>query len=874
MALVQKCAQQIGEVEAIKANLIALVAEVNKNVSPICGTDSNKWSSYESNFSIKRGLFDYFSLQTFSSDNSLSKIKIESVAGDTFKHPMLCFVCLFLIFFTIFFLLSFFLYFKCGRRMFCCITCGLCLNKNKTIGVAEKKESSCKNDIDNSEELKKFDDIENRDGSVNNNISQENDSKVDNIVNETEQNQDVIADEEKIEEVKRNKSINNKMKRNKLITLLLGLFLLMALSMLTIFAKNSSSDSDHFNTVGFCKTFYTIENTLIGSCPATVNIENAQIDTCFTVTDTINDGILILKDLESVIKELDKQNLLTTEHQIPFLQEIEIQNEKLEKLSNNLDVNTTYMLNTYKHSLILAEKGKTMVDNVIRNIKNKKKEITNAANKSKEGIIEVSNHVYKILDETVAHILENINTFLKKAREIISDPENIKKVRSTINDRINIVNTLFIIFVVCLVIIIVLICVCIFYFIKGNEKTYKNLVIKMVGIFSVYFGIITFPIMILTLLFTIVSILGSTMCTISEKPEVLNKLIPEQKRNNIPILGTCLANENALIVDGSYINEITQKLEGFGTDNVLKEMNHFAEIQKDIVSSFEQKYNEIADILWIAQFDKTKIQDLLNKITNENVKSALLLTHIYKKDVANTPTLDGQNIVTSVDEFLRIANPLLLNSGYELCYEDVQCDSDSNKYNITNTSSVNDQKYKNFKNKAKSTTNGAEQSLDAVLEILTLKAKLLHDRIFNISDLSPQHTEKLLINEYIGPFNSSGENNSYIHVWLTELLLGMKSSIHFVEFKNTVSHLVTIKNNAMFQVKKQTKKLNCQVAAKGAKTLRNYICYNVMVSIMHLTILCFVMGILTFLLWLYFLCLWLNYKMEQEREILESEREN
>lgn len=875
MALVQKISQQIGLVGDIRKNIITLVEKLYDTVFPICGNANYKWSIDETTANKKSQLFNYFSLQTYIKDGSLINLQIQDV--NLFNHPMLYVSFFFLILFTIVFLLSFFLYFNFGRRCWSILTCGLCLRKKKPIGITEnaKYKRNNSNACSNNPAMR-INDIENGE---HNGDSKKHEAGYDEektgVVNNTENNENVVTDSKTNEnEVKGSANQNTKRKRSHLLALFFGFVLLISLIIVSIYGKINASNSEHQNTKIFCHTFNMLEDMLIGTCPSRRDNENTKIDDCFTAADALDDGLVILESMKIIIKNLDEQKLLTREQNILFLQDIETYIEQLEKLSNNLDKNNSNMLTKYKHSLIFGIHGKEAIDEVVEKFKKKKVDITSTAYKSRDGLIELSNQLYKLLNENVEYILNEVNKFLKSIITSVSDPKKNAQVNSIISNSINVLYIIFYMFMAIMVIILVMLCVCTSHLIKGNENRFKKLIVKMVGFFSAYFGIITIPIMLITLFFIMFSMLGSTMCVLSEQPKALNDIIPKKATMDIPIVGTCILNENALLVDESYINGIIQRVNHFDVDTVLEQMDIFMGIQQELVNSLEVNFNKVADVFWITQADKDKISDLLKKIENESLKDALLATHIYKHHVENTPNLDDVDIVRSVDEFLIIANSLLLNPGYELCYEENECENTPNKFNITEYADTNDSKYQNIRNNTLQNNDKNKESLDAIFEILKLKAKLIHDRMFIISDLTPHRTEKLLINEYVGPTTSSSENSSYIHTWLNNWLLEIKKTKHFMQFKNIVLDFALAKNKTISQVKKYEKKLNCQVALKGAKALRDYLCYGLMFSVMQITVICFVMGILTSLLWLYFLCIWLKYKMTLEREELETYRQN
>lgn len=864
MSKLTEFSKQIDKIININENLITLVIEAQAKFTNICDAlDTNAAKTNETNVHETSSLLHYFSLSKhFSNSDGFS---INDILSGVLSHPMFMFVLLYLIIFFIIFLATLMLYSKCTRRFLSCLTCGLCFSRNKISHTVEDKKSEQNRENSKDSNKKSNVSIENEEYSISKEEKETTEEKetslksgsLNHTVEPVCKTQNGSKEEKELEEDAHLSDKSDKKKRIKMF-LIFNCGLLLTITMLIMYICLSANVvKNKTNTIrSFCEIVKSAGDILIGTCAPYEGDENP----CFTLKETLVDGVSVLRAYEQVMKKFEEQNMLTEERDLPILEDMENFAQKLRLLSQNVDNNYTRVLNDYQHQLLLKEHIGTLIDKTLEKIDNERRSNTKLIYGARKTLIKMADDMNHILKNDTGRLLTSLNESLKNLKKFVSNSHLNIMIEANVNMAFNSFHNGFIIELIILIFITVAWCVILYLHLKQEEKKVSTIIIKLAALFSIYFGVISIIQMVFTLFLIIFSMTGSTTCVMMHENFKLNKNL-QKTISGIPIIETCLKDATLPLVDFTQINSLTKSVNAFDVTEITKQTDNFFYIQQNTLKLFEQSFNNVRNNMWISKIENTKAEGLFQKLKNEQVKAALLITHIFKKNLTGSSALYG------VDDFLNIANPILLQPGYALCFENVECDGDTNKYNITRSSTTEDSKYKIIKQHVNNQANGNNaEDLDIVLQILVLKTKLSQDKIFSIQELDPSHTEKLNIREYIVPDDKIGEGQFYISVYIRKLIEEMKNPIHMIKFKQIIFQLIDVKEFSVSTIQKVKKKLTCQVAMVPLRRVKNHFCSNVVYGVAHMTVLCLVVGILAFLLWLYHLCLWLYFKVNRERE--------
>lgn len=822
--------KQIQNVENIKENLSLLVGVTQKKLGTFCRKHANEWMVKGTPTTKQSSWLDYFSISEKKVSLITEKFDVSNYIQILFSNQLFVSTLLFLTLFVIVYVASFIIYSSCGRRCISFFSCGLFF-KRKGEKNGAKLEGANTNDKENSEYENS--DIENK---LSHDINEANE-------NETQQNTDA-------------KTEQNKKRELKLLTALIsGLLLLIILFCLSMHATASVKKSQNGLYRTICQIMSTSEHILTGDCSNTNN-GNQNNNQCFTVKEALNDGVHILEAFVEGVQVMESQNFLSKDKTMPLIEEIDQNTLKLKALLENINNNGNMLAHNYKHYLILGQHLKTVIGMVIETIENKKDMAENIVMESKEKMIQIGDEMEKILNGDVQHIVDKVNSLLSNLKKNIDKAGENSFVENKIGSVFDTFVTGFNIALLPIYIAFIITCIFIFYLLKKNEQSYNKIIVKLAGIFSVYFGLITILILIFVLVLTIVSMFGSTSCRVKKSASGTNKEdLFTIFSKNVPVVGVCFKDENATFVDEQIITRIENTMSNFDYTTITDDIDRFTQTQMSTLENFENSYREVANQLWLVQVDHSEMNALYNEITNEPIKKALLITHIYKKDVTEGVVLKG------VDTFLSVANPILFQNGAaELCYEDLSCENKENKYNITKNSTINDSAYLKVRNISNVVP---KKDIDNVLQLLAMKAKILHEKPFDVSNLDAQKTEKINIKEYITPDFETKENLSFINQYVIRLIKDFKSQKAANLFKQLINRFVEIKDYAIGKIQSYQRRLNCHVVMTEVKKVKSALCDNLIESIAYVTVIYFIVAVFTFILWLYFLCLWIYHKKQQ-----------
>lgn len=868
MESIIELSERIKEVEAIKINFTNLVVAAKNKFALACDEESTKWMYANAKTSMKSTLLNYFSLDKYMPTGDTNSFDVSTVIKGATSQSMLLFIFYFLIFFFIIFLLSFSLYCKCGRQ--CCniFSCGLFLSKKKKHVSSKHKEDAQVRDVESHVTKKE----ESTTGYEENEMVRDTEG-LESIENEQNENMATYKSQNKEENIQHSDS-NMSRVIIKCIVYLFSLLLLGTVIILYIQTTVTANKNIDYVVKDVCGIIKTAEHIFIGSCDVNSSTSaNGSTTTtpCFSVTEALADGLIILNNYKTVLQSLNDQNMLSTGETILILQEVEHSINKLKSLKINVRHNSALLSNYYKHSLLMEKLVTEVTDTILKNIESNQEAMSHNVRASKKTIIEANIQLESILKKDVAYMLGTADNLLTKLKGYVSQPgDNNTLSVTSISHKVKHFIILFHVLMVPLYIMVIICCLFIYHFVNGNESTSNKIIVRSTGLFSAFCGILTFIIMIYTAIFIFFSMVSSTTCVMTENDALSNNGVIVEYVSNVPILNTCF--ENKPLIDIQYFDDILKRVDDFDSKTLTEKMNEFFAEKQKILTVFEHNLKHIADNLWLVHVNHEP-GSLHSKIKNDAVKNALIITHIYKHSIDTIPkTLD-------VDAFLKIANPILLDDSYALCYEDVTCQNDANKYNITKDSTTDDAKYKIIRGHARIVNGGSvgqasnpAEDLDIVLQILSYKAKILHEHIFTVSDLDPKQQGKLHIQEYIAPSRESEKNTSFIYSWLFQYIEELKNPKHLNEFKGAINTFVQVKDHSISQIKRYTQKLTCEVIMENMKTVRQHFCTNAAPGIAYMTVLYFVMGIFSFLLWLYFLCMWLHHKMIMEIEEAENKQ--
>ncbi|CRG93296.1 conserved Plasmodium protein, unknown function [Plasmodium gallinaceum] len=599
--------------------------------------------------------------------------------------------------------------------------------------------------------------------------------------------------------------------------------------------------------MNICNVSRTFENLIKDKCSNRTN-DNMS---CFSVENVINDTILILQKYKDIKKQIEDNSLVDVNKPIPALIKFKNSFNNLKKLKNNLSVNNNMLERRYLHvypGLISLEKS---LESIINEGNNNLKKTEGTTVQIKRKIKTTFDRIDYYIEQNFRTHFSYITNIIQSTSYIISDFNDKYSSKENINKYSNIVPFIYIILLIPPLIILIGLILYIVCILKGDYTGNHNSFYKLFGLFSAYFGFLTIITLIITTFFLTISILGGTTCVITE--DLLQKRINFNFKN-ITIVDKCIKNENAAIIDESHVNLLIRKFNTFNINDTEEKLKEHENFFNDIKKKFYENANKIFDYMWIIIMKKDGNR-YYNKIKSNEIKSPLIAIGIVKENF----NFGGRDFI-GIDEYLRILNQRIFpnNNNNKLCFEDNTCENDQNKYNITAKSSINDQKYIQFRDKINVLI---KEDIDELVQLFILKAKIRNEKIFDVSDLDSTITEKLNWKNYTPKTTETTRNKSIIYNYITSII----ESINFTEIKNFCNK-IKIQYSSMTELIVQTirsisRNSRCNKIIKEINKMKYFFCNKFIINLTTLSIFSFSFSVVSFFLWFVFLFLWLRHKL-------------
>ncbi|CRH03104.1 conserved Plasmodium protein, unknown function [Plasmodium relictum] len=599
----------------------------------------------------------------------------------------------------------------------------------------------------------------------------------------------------------------------------------------------------HMNICNVSKTF---ENLIKDKCPSQIH-DNIP---CFSVEKVINEAISILQKYKNLKKQVEDNSLVDINKPIPFLAKYTKSFNNLSKLKNILARNNNVLERRYLHmypALIGLERA---LDSIIYDGGNHFKKTEDTIIQIKIAIKKTFDNIDYSISQSFRGNYDNIVEKIQLASYFISEFNGKYKFKENINKYTNSIPFIFVVLLLPPLIILIGLIFYIICIIKGDALGNNNFFFKLFSLFSAYFGFLTIISLIVTTVLMGFSILGGTTCAITE--DVLQKKIDINFLNNT-IIEKCFVNENAALIDEKDINLFTKKINIFNPRIIEDKLNEYEIFFNNIKHRFYQNSDKFFEYMWVVLM-KTDNNRYYNKIKTNDIKDSLPAIGITKESFH----FINKDLI-GIDEYLRILNQRIFhNNNNKLCFEDDICQNDPDKYNITEKSSIDDQKYIQLRDQINVLI---REDVDELVQLFILKAKIRHDKIFDVSDLDNTITEKLEWKKYTPKTDAQTRKNSIIYNYITNTI----DSINFIEIKNFCNQIKIqfslVKELIIKTIRSISKNTRCNRIMKEIQNAKYFFCNKIVLNLTILSIFLFSFSVTSFILWFFFLFLWLRHKL-------------
>ncbi|SBT87149.1 conserved Plasmodium protein, unknown function [Plasmodium malariae] len=599
--------------------------------------------------------------------------------------------------------------------------------------------------------------------------------------------------------------------------------------------------------MNICSVSKSIENVLVDRCS-----NNAKVDeVCYSVETILNEVVIIVEKYQNVKDQIRQDIHLDEENSIPFFSDYIKFFNNIKRLRTNIHNNNKALEEGYYHSYPVLMRIKEVLDSIITQgdgyLQNTQMTIKHGKNVIKAAITNVDMSIEQSLKENIDKITTKFELVNKSVYDITRKykiKDNIRKYTLTL---------LIAKFILLLppVLILIGLFLFIFYLIKGNISNSNHFFLDLFGVFSAYFGFLTIVTLLMGTVILSVSIIGGTTCVISERV-LKNELNFEVFTDTL--LEYCLKNKKSSIIEENLATNILNKINSFDINEIENRIMEYGTFFTRIKQTFNKNTSSFLDYLWVIVVKKDNNQ-YLDNIKLISLKKSLLVTGVTRDNVRF-----GVWSLWGINEYISHLNRYFFNDNYALCFEDTTCEKNINKYNICYKSSINDLKYINLRNKLNNDV--LKNDLDNVVNIFIKKAKILKEKIFDLSDLDNTVTKKIGWDEYTPKDKDKAQSSSIIRKYLVNSV----DSINFADILNIFAKIKngfnSLKELIITTVESLIKNMSCNRVVNELNRIRQNYCDQVVLNATLLSISLIAFSTISFLLWYFFLFCWLYYQLK------------
>ncbi|GAW79133.1 hypothetical protein, conserved [Plasmodium gonderi] len=602
--------------------------------------------------------------------------------------------------------------------------------------------------------------------------------------------------------------------------------------------------------LSICNASISIENFLTNQCP-----NNGVVDSsCYSLEHIMTDVSSIVEEYQDIKLQIKKDLLIENgNNQLPILTGFVTIFENLKKLQRNIRENNKILEDEYFHTYPVLTRLGNELDSVIQegeaNFKDLEESLGVAKDIVKEGFEGIDNALENKIQENIGNINDKIVNF----NEAISHSINKYKIKRSLKKYITAILIMKLVLLIPPFLVLVGLIVFIYFLIKGDVGNARNFFLDLFGAFSAYFGFLTIVILSIGIITLSLSVLGGATCTIADR--VLKNELTFDVLNDT-LVDYCLKNENAPLISEDISKGIIDNFNSFHTEEMEKKLIEYDSNFNEMKKIFNERTRNFVNYIWVV-ITKQNQNRFVDNVVLGSLRKSLLAVGITRDNIKF-----GKYNLWGTDEYFEHLNRFFFSrTNLALCFENSDCENQNGKFNINFKSSINDDRYRALRNQLGN--DRLKQDLDNVVQLFIHKSRVKNEKMFTVSDLDSNITEKIGWNEYTPRFSKEGESKNFIiRKYLVEDINNLNFNNIFDFFEKFKNKLNTLKDMILSKMDHLIRYTNCSRLVTELKKAKHHYCDDVILNMITLSVSLIVFSIISFFLWYFFLFFWLYYHMK------------